>query len=364
MQITVDRLASGTILRVTGRLDADGALELEKALKAALDTGVARLIVDMAGVDYIASAGIRPLLAAYKRVQAEDRFVEIIRAQPTVAKVLTVVGLGDLLPLGSGTMQIIDLLKQQNPYNDQAMRSARQFVLDLLTTLGIGKEQAANTTEDIFHVCRSMPTAVAVEEELKKLLADLDLGARIGESLKDRSRILFEQIKPYVAEGSILDIGAGDGRVGAAFQDGGREVRLVDVVDYNATDLPFKLYDGVHIPFPDKSFDYSFLIVVLHHCDEPLKVLDEAMRVTRKRIIINESVYLNEANRRFNMFFDWFYNRVLHDGVNVPYNFNSPEGWEHLFRELGLQIAASVDIGLDQITVPEYHWMYVLDLAK
>jgi hypothetical protein len=128
---------------------------------------VARLIVDMAGVDYIASAGIRPLLAAYKRVLAEDRFVEIIRAQPGVAKVLTVVGLGDLLPLGSGTMQIIDLLKQHNPHNDQAMRSARQFVLDLLITLGIGTEQAAETTEDVFRVCRSMPTAVAVEEELK-----------------------------------------------------------------------------------------------------------------------------------------------------------------------------------------------------
>ncbi len=141
-------------------------------------------------------------------------------------------------------------------------------------------------------------------------------------------------------------------------------MHLVDVVDYNATSIPFRLYDGIHIPFPDKSFDLSFLIVVLHHCDEPLKVIEEAIRVTRKRIIVNESVYLNEANRRFNMFFDWFYNRVLHDGVNVPYNFNSPEGWEHLFRELGLGIAASVDIGLDQITVPEYHWMYVLDLLK
>ena len=104
------------------------------------------------------------------------------------------------------------------------------------------------------------------------------------------------------------------------------------------------------------------LISVLHHCTAPLDVVREAIRVTRRRIVVNEPVYLNEIHRRFNMFFHWFHNRVLYDDRTTAYNFNTPEGWEHVFREEGLVPAAGEDLGLDLPAVPEYHWMVVLDV--
>lgn len=362
MNIASEKLANGIVLRLSGHLDVASAASVEAALRDALNVEVPRLIVDMAGVDDISSAGVRPLLTAFKRVRAEDRFMELIRAQAPVRRVLMVVGLGDLLPMSEGTMQILDVLKQQNPVNEQALRNARQFLLDVFRVLEMESAPALRTVDSVFDICRTYATLEEIENELKNLLVPLNLSRRLGESLKDRPNRIVRQVSPFVGPGSILDVGCGDGRIAEAFIAGKRDIRLTDVVNRNQTNLPFTVYDGLSLPFPSKAYDTCFLIAVLHHCDDPLRVLREAIRVTRQRIIIYESVYLNEGNRRLTMFFDWFYNRVLHDNVSVPFNFNSPEGWEHVFKEEGVSVVASQDIGLDEVTVPEYHWLYALDI--
>jgi anti-anti-sigma factor len=359
----IKQLASGVVVCLKGRLDIQAAVKFEEVLTEALDTGLPRMIIDMAGVDYICSQSLRVILKMVKRIKNEDGFIEIIRTQPEVRKVLLVVGMDELLPLGEGTMQVLDVLKQTNQYNAQAMRNVRFFLQELMDALDIESEKACSAVTQMFEIFEKNSNVKVIEQKLKQIFADMNLGKKIAESLQDRAGKLREQIRPYLSKGSIIDVGCGDGKVAEAFADE-CEIQLIDTIDYNMTSLPFSLYDGFKIPFPDKSFDYAFLLTVLHHCDDPLAVLREVKRVTRKRIIINESVYLNESQRRFNMFFDWFYNRVLHDDVNVPYNFNSPEGWEHIFREEGLQVFASIDIGLDQVTVPEYHWLYVLDVPN
>ena len=73
-----------------------------------------------------------------------------------------------------------------------------------------------------------------------------------------------------------------------------------------------------------------------------------------------------EQQRKINIFFDHFYNRVLHYSkdaktkVNVPFNFNTPANWEKVFAEFGLKQEGLVHLGLDQPTVPEYHTLHVL----
>jgi len=362
MTIPLEKLATSVVIRPEGRIDSRNAELLREAFDSALQTNGFRIIADLEKADYISSAGLRYFLTAWKKAREQDRFLELINSSETIRKALTVVGLGELMPLGNGTMKIIDILKQQNSLNEQALGSARGFLNELLRVLGVRTEEAQKAVENVFRIIRELNNMEKIEQALKKELHDLKLGERIAQSLGERAALICRQIRDMVGEGSILDVGCGDGKVAAAFQTNGRSINLIDVVNYNATDLPFKLYDGKTIPFPDKSFDCALLITVLHHCDDPLLVLRETKRVTRKRIIVEESVYLNESNRRFNMFFDWFYNRILHDGVNVPFNFNTPEGWEQVFRSEGLTVSSSADIGLDQVTVPEYHWIYGLDL--
>ena len=54
--------------------------------------------------------------------------------------------------------------------------------------------------------------------------------------------------------------------------------------------LPFSLYDGVNLPFPDGRFDVAMLSFVLHHVPNERKVvlLREALRVARQTVFILE----------------------------------------------------------------------------
>jgi len=49
--------------------------------------------------------------------------------------------------------------------------------------------------------------------------------------------------------------------------------------------------DGRRLPFPDASFDYVYSHGVLHHSDEPRKVVEEIFRVLRPRGRFNVHVY-------------------------------------------------------------------------
>ncbi len=207
--------------------------------------------------------------------------------------------------------------------------------------------------------------------KMKELIPDFDnrlsrklLGSE-GSPLSGRSGLIFSQVAPHIVGSSVLDIGAGDGKVGELVANQlGKSVRLVDVLDYNATSLPLDLYDGERLPYADKQFDTSIVSVVFHHADQPLKVLEETIRVTNQRIVVIESVYFNEEHRQLAVLLDWFYNRVLHKDVNCPFNFQTPNAWKGTFAHYNLKIAASTDLGIDQPLAPEYHWLYALDIPR
>ena len=71
MTITSERDGSTLSIALAGRLDTTSAPELEEMLKTSLD-GVSRLILDLAELEYISSAGLRVLLSVYKRMKERD----------------------------------------------------------------------------------------------------------------------------------------------------------------------------------------------------------------------------------------------------------------------------------------------------
>ena len=96
--MTIDRkLENGTLtLAVAGRLDTNTAPELEAAVK--LD-GVAALVFDFAGLDYISSAGLRILLAAKKSLMASGGAMSVVNANPSVRNVFEITGCRELFGL-------------------------------------------------------------------------------------------------------------------------------------------------------------------------------------------------------------------------------------------------------------------------
>jgi len=85
------------VLALTGRLDASWAEPVEAALDAAVRAGEHRIVMDFAGVDYISSAGLRVVIAGYKQLRMIQGGFSVRAAQPGVAKVIELSGLGALL---------------------------------------------------------------------------------------------------------------------------------------------------------------------------------------------------------------------------------------------------------------------------
>lgn len=156
--------------------------------------------------------------------------------------------------------------------------------------------------------------------------------------------IVLNDIGPFLKTGErVLDIGAGGGWSGELIsKKKGVEMQLLDVEDFNRSELPLALYDGENIPFSDNSFDSSLLLFVLHHCKDPLLVLKDAIRVTKGRIIIYEDTYSSPFERALVCANDFIANSpfLLTNPfkMNMPYNYREVEDWEEAFRRLGLKL--------------------------
>ena len=57
------------VLKIQGRLDAFGSKELEGHLEIQIGTDLLCVVIDMAGVDYISSAGLRVLLKLQQKLK-------------------------------------------------------------------------------------------------------------------------------------------------------------------------------------------------------------------------------------------------------------------------------------------------------
>jgi anti-anti-sigma factor len=69
MDISQERDGDVVIVRLSGRLDSGAASAAEEQLSATLGSDTPRLAIDMSGLAYISSAGLRALLVVAKKVQ-------------------------------------------------------------------------------------------------------------------------------------------------------------------------------------------------------------------------------------------------------------------------------------------------------
>ena len=98
MKIENTKNGAALVLKVTGRLDTTTAPELEAALKDSLE-GTTDLTFDFADLEYISSAGLRVLLIAIKKMNAQGTLV-VKNANELVMEVFEVTGFKDLMTIG------------------------------------------------------------------------------------------------------------------------------------------------------------------------------------------------------------------------------------------------------------------------
>ena len=83
-------------IAVSGRVDTVTAPELAAALKFGDATCV---VIDLANVPYMSSAGLRLLLSAHKTMHGKGGELQIANVQAAVREVLDITGFSDILTL-------------------------------------------------------------------------------------------------------------------------------------------------------------------------------------------------------------------------------------------------------------------------
>src|SRR2546426_4805821 len=131
---------------------------------------------------------------------------------------------------------------------------------------------------------------------------------------------------PWIRGPRLLDLGAGEGWVAEALRTRAAVwACAVDVGPFRLAAEPYVVYDGARLPFGDGAFDTTLLSLALHHAETPEAVLDEAVRVTRGRLLVVESVYRDRLERFWLDLLDGHLNRHRHGGrMNVPLVFRRP----------------------------------------
>lgn len=90
MEITSKREESKVTMEITGWLDTQTAPQLGEALSQ-LDDNVTSLVFDFSKLEYISSAGLRQVVAAYKKMAGKDGF-KIINVSNEVFDVFRLTG--------------------------------------------------------------------------------------------------------------------------------------------------------------------------------------------------------------------------------------------------------------------------------
>lgn len=95
LDLTTTRRAATTVLTAAGEIDLATAAELQQELSAAVATG--DTVLDVTGVDFIDSTGLRVVISADEDARAEDRRFGLVVADGPVTKLLRITGVGEKL---------------------------------------------------------------------------------------------------------------------------------------------------------------------------------------------------------------------------------------------------------------------------
>lgn len=153
-----------------------------------------------------------------------------------------------------------------------------------------------------------------------------------------RVRVLVDHIGALVpADAQMLDVGTGDGQIARMIgqQQAGTQVQGIDIMLRETTHIPVTLFDGTTIPFADNSVDVVTFVDVLHHTDDPQRLISEAARVARSAVIIKDHLSETALDHATLRLMDWVGNAP--HGVVLPYNYAPRADWDRWFDAAGLR---------------------------
>ena len=109
MTVTIDNQADVAIIHVVGRLDSVTCSELEDKTMRTIDAGDTKLVLNLSGVPFISSAGLRVILLATKKVQGAGKLV-LCGLKPQVQEIIEMAGFHNIIQIYDDEAQAVQAL--------------------------------------------------------------------------------------------------------------------------------------------------------------------------------------------------------------------------------------------------------------
>ncbi|MBI2435730.1 MAG: STAS domain-containing protein [Candidatus Hydrogenedentes bacterium] len=102
MEIREQNINDAFVLRLSGRLDELATAEVELAFSALVQKDARKVVVDLAGVDYISSSGLRVLLMLWKALEKTHGQLRLCGLVPFVVEVFGISNFDKIFSIHGG----------------------------------------------------------------------------------------------------------------------------------------------------------------------------------------------------------------------------------------------------------------------
>lgn len=107
LEIKSSELKRVQMLEVSGRVDSISADELRDALNTAIEGGHNNLVIELSGVEYMSSAGLREMVSALKTVKRGGGDLRLANPSDKVKEVLELAGLDTIFQIFPTTVEAV-----------------------------------------------------------------------------------------------------------------------------------------------------------------------------------------------------------------------------------------------------------------
>ncbi len=158
----------------------------------------------------------------------------------------------------------------------------------------------------------------------------------------ERLKVLRDTLLPLMkVNDSVLDVGCGSGALAAAIladsrRPAGLRVRGLERYPRDPMLIEVDQLTTDRFPYDDRSFDVVTILDVLHHDRDPVGVLREAARVSRRLVVVKDHKPEGLFAYRRICLLDWAANRPY--GIECLYDYPDRKGWHDRFNHAGLKI--------------------------
>lgn len=99
VDVSVSNVESATLVEVSGRVDSMTAIQFGEGISSPIDSGETKIVLDLSGVDYMSSAGLREIVTALKKAKRIGGDIRIAQPSDRVLEVLEMAGLDTIVQI-------------------------------------------------------------------------------------------------------------------------------------------------------------------------------------------------------------------------------------------------------------------------